>query len=226
MSGADVLRFLVALALGYLLGSIPSGVIVSRLFGNVDPRTQGSGKTGATNVMRALGPGPAVLVAVMDILKGVAAILLARFLVYPLGADATPAQHNLQATAEALAGFGALLGHNFSIFLRFTGGRGVAVGAGAIFAVTPVAGLLGLISMAIPIAITRYVSLGSILGAAVAGISALILALTGHDYLPHAIFAMVGAGFVIFSHRDNIERLLNGTERRIGSPEKLDTPHG
>ncbi len=220
MSGADVLRFLVALALGYLLGSIPSGVIVSRLFGNVDPRTQGSGKTGATNVMRTLGPGPAVLVAVMDILKGVAAILLTRFLVYPLGADASAAQHNLQATAEALAGFGALLGHNFSIFLRFTGGRGVAVGAGAIFAVTPIAGLLGLISMAIPIAITRYVSLGSILGAAVAGLSALILALTGHDYLPHAIFAMVGGGFVIFSHRDNIERLLNGTERRIGSPRK------
>ncbi len=220
MSGADVLRFLVALALGYLLGSIPSGVIVSRLFGNVDPRTQGSGKTGATNVMRTLGPGPAVLVAVMDILKGVAAILLTRFLVYPLGADVNAAQHNLQATAEALAGFGALLGHNFSIFLRFTGGRGVAVGAGAIFAVTPIAGLLGLISMAIPIAITRYVSLGSILGAAVAGLSALILALTGHDYLPHAIFAMVGGGFVIFSHRDNIERLLNGTERRIGSPRK------
>jgi len=220
MSGADVLRFLVALALGYLLGSIPSGVIVSRLFGNVDPRTQGSGKTGATNVMRTLGTGPAVLVAVMDILKGVAAILLTRFLVYPLGADANAAQHNLQATAEALAGFGALLGHNFSIFLRFTGGRGVAVGAGAIFAVTPIAGLLSVIAMAIPIAITRYVSLGSILGAAVAGISALILALTGHDYLPHAIFAMVGGGFVIFSHRDNIERLLSGTERRIGSPRK------
>ena len=96
----------------------------------------------------------------------------------------------------------------------------MAVGAGAIFAVTPIAGLLGLISMAIPIAITRYVSLGSILGAAVAGLSALILALTGHDYLPHAIFAMVGGGFVIFSHRDNIERLLNGTERRIGSPRE------
>ena len=110
MSGADVLRFLVALALGYVLGSIPSGVLVSRLFGSVDPRTQGSGKTGATNVLRALGPGPAVMVAVLDILKGVAAILLTRFLVYPLGADPTGAQHNLQATAEALAGFGALLG--------------------------------------------------------------------------------------------------------------------
>jgi acyl phosphate:glycerol-3-phosphate acyltransferase len=220
MSGVDVLRFLVALALGYLLGSIPSGVLVSRLFGNVDPRTQGSGKTGATNVLRTLGPGPAVLVAVLDILKGVTAIMLARYLVYPLSADATGAQHNLQATAEALAGFGALLGHNFSIFLRFTGGRGVATGAGAIFAVTPIAGLLGVIAMAIPIVITRYVSLGSILGAVVVGLSALILALTGHDYLPHAIFAIAGASFVIFSHRDNIERLLQGTERRIGAPRE------
>jgi acyl phosphate:glycerol-3-phosphate acyltransferase len=157
---------------------------------------------------------------VLDILKGVTAILLARYLVYPLSADATGAQHNLQATAEALAGFGALLGHNFSIFLRFTGGRGVATGAGAIFAVTPIAGLLGVIAMAIPIVITRYVSLGSILGAVVVGLSALILALTGHDYLPHAIFAIAGASFVIFSHRDNIERLLQGTERRIGAPRE------
>ncbi len=217
MTGPDVLRFLVALALGYLCGSIPSGVLVSRLFGSVDPRTQGSGKTGATNVLRTLGPGPAVMVAVLDILKGVAAVLLARYLVYPLGADATGAQHNLQATAEALAGFGALLGHNFSLFLGFSGGRGVATGAGAIFTVTPVAGILGVIAMAIPIAVTRYVSLGSILGAAVVGVAALILALTGHDYLPHAIFAIVGASFVIFSHRDNIERLLHGTERRLGS---------
>jgi glycerol-3-phosphate acyltransferase PlsY len=217
MSGNDLLRFLLAAGVGYLLGSIPSGVIVARLFGNVDPRTQGSGKTGATNVLRTLGPGPAVLVAVLDILKGVAAVLLARYLIYPLGADATLAQHNLQATAEAIAAFAALLGHNFSIFLGFKGGRGVATGGGTIFAITPIAGLIGVTAMAIPIAVTRYVSLGSIVGAIVTGVAALILALTGHDYLPHAIYALVGGGFVVYAHRDNIQRLLNGTERRIGS---------
>jgi glycerol-3-phosphate acyltransferase PlsY len=217
MSGGDVLRFLLAAAVGYLLGSIPSGVVISRLFGSVDPRTQGSGKTGATNVLRTLGPGPAVLVALLDIAKGVAAVLLARFLIYPLGAHASGTQHNLQATAEAIAAFAALLGHNFSLFLHFTGGRGVATGGGTIFAIAPVAALIGVVSMAIPIALTRYVSLGSIVGAAVTGLAALLLALTGHDYLPHAIFALVGASFIIYSHRDNIGRLLNGTERRLGS---------
>src|SRR5262249_42961972 len=131
MSGADMLRFVLAAITGYVLGSVPSGVLVGKLFGNMDPRTQGSGKTGATNVLRALGPGPAVLVALLDIAKGAAAVLLTHFVIYPLPAGATPAQHNLQAIAEAVAGFAALLGHNFSIFLRFTGGRGVATGGGA-----------------------------------------------------------------------------------------------
>jgi len=218
MSGADLLRFVLAAIVGYLLGSVPSGVLVGRLFGNVDPRTQGSGKTGATNILRTLGPGPAVLVAVLDITKGLVAVLLAHFVIYPLPAHPQPtlAQHNLQATAEAIAGFAALLGHNFSIFLQFTGGRGVATGGGATLGMSPIAMLIGAVAMFIPIALTRYVSLGSIIGCATAGLVALALALTGHDYLPHALFALAGAALIIFSHRDNIERLLQGTERKLG----------
>lgn len=218
MSWADLLRFLLAGVVGYLLGSVPSGVVVGKLFGNVDPRTQGSGKTGATNILRTLGPGPAVLVALLDLGKGVLAVLLARFVLYPLPAHPEPtlAQHNLQATAEAIAGFAALLGHNFSIFLRFGGGRGVATGGGATLAMTPVAVLCGAIAMVIPIAVTRYVSLGSIVGCAVTGLVALALVVTGHDYLPHAVFVLAGALFIIASHRDNIERLVKGTERRLG----------
>ena len=218
MSGGDLLRYLCAAVVGYLLGSIPSGVLVGRLFGNLDPRAYGSGKTGATNILRTLGPGPAILVALMDVAKGVVAVLVTRFLIFPIPANASVGQHTVQAGAEAIAAFCALLGHNFSIFLHFTGGRGVATGGGAIFAQNPLTGLISIVCMAIPIILTRYMSLGSITGAAVAGITSLIFTLTGHDYWPHAAFALVGGAFVIYSHRDNIHRLLTGTERKIGQP--------
>lgn len=208
-----VLRFAAAALTGYLLGSLPSGVVVGRLFGNVDPRASGSGKTGATNVLRTLGPGPAVLVMLMDVGKGVAAVLLARYVFMPLGPEVTP---NMRGWAEATAGFAALLGHNFSVFIRFTGGRGVATGGGACFAMNPLAAACGAVAMAIPIAATRYVSLGSITGASVTALVDIVLTATGHDLVPHAVFMAAGASFIIYSHRDNIQRLLNGTERKLG----------
>ena len=156
----------------------------------------------------------------MDVLKGVAAVLIARYLVYPVPANGSFSQHNLQAAAEAIAAFAAILGHNYSLFLGFSGGRGVATGGGGIIAMTPLVGLLGIVSMAIPIVLTRYMSLGSITAAAVVAVVSFGSALTGHDYWPHAIFAIVGATIIILSHRDNIERLLSGTERKIGQPAR------
>jgi len=218
MSAVEVLpRLLAAVIIGYLLGSIPSGVLVGKLFGNVDPRTQGSGKTGATNILRTLGPGPAALVVVMDIGKGIVAVLLARFILFPLPPHPTAGDHTLQALAEALAGFSALLGHNYSLFIRFSGGRGVATGGGIMFVMSPLAALVGVITLVIPVAITRYVSLGSMIGASCCAVTAILLSVTGHDYWPHALFAVVGAAFIILSHHDNIERILHGTERQIGS---------
>lgn len=217
-TGEIALRFVLAAAAGYVLGSLPSGVIVGALFGHVDVRTTGSGKTGATNVMRTLGPGPAVMVALLDIAKGAAAVLLARFVIFPSGAHATLDVQNLSSLAQAIGGMAALLGHNYSLFIHFTGGRGVATGAGALLAMTPVAMLVGLVVMIIPIAVTRYVSLGSVLACGSAGIAALILTLTGHGLWPQAVFGLVGGGFIILAHRDNIERLIHGTERKLGQP--------
>lgn len=221
MSPAQViLRYAVAALAGYVLGSIPSSVLISRLFGKADPRTQGSGKTGATNALRAMGAGPAILVVLLDVGKGAAAVLLTRFVFFPLpSGHVTLADHNLQATGEAIAAFAALLGHNFSMFIGFKGGRGVATGGGAILAMAPLAVLIGIVALIVPIYLTRYVSLGSIISAAVTGLSVMIMAITGQFgvYGPHAIFAVFGALFVIFSHRDNIERLMNGTERKLGS---------
>lgn len=208
-----VLRMGGAALAGYLLGSIPSGVLVGRFFGNRDPRAFGSGKTGATNVLRTLGPGAAVLVVVGDVLKGLLAVLLARLVFFGGHSDPT-----IQAAAEALAGFCAILGHNYSILIGFKGGRGVLTGAGAMVVMAPFTALIGMICAVVPIAITRYVSLGSIMGAAGSIITELVLLLTRHDSLPHFIFILVGGIVIIVSHRDNIGRLLNGTERKLGQP--------
>lgn len=219
MSPLGVLaRIVAAAAAGYLLGSTPSGVVVGRLFGNVDPRAHGSGKTGATNVLRTLGPGPAVLVVFMDVGKGAVAVLLARYVFMPASADASA---NMRAWAEAFAAFAALLGHNYSIFIHFTGGRGVATGAGAILAVNPLVLIPSVIAMAVPVALTRYVSLGSMLGGVFAAITDTALAVAGRDEWPHAIFMIVGATFIIISHRDNIQRLATGTERKLGQPSSV-----
>lgn len=215
---AIILRLLGAAVAGYLLGSLPSGVIAGRIFGNVDPRTQGSGKTGTTNVLRTLGPGAAAVVLLLDFGKGVAAVLLARYILMP----APPASLNLQGWAEAVGGFAAILGHNYSIFISFTGGRGVATGGGTMLAISPISFVAALVGIIVPIAVTRYVSLGSIVGAATGAITDVILAATGHDIWPHAIYIVAGATFIILHHRDNIERLLAGTERKLGA--KAATP--
>ncbi len=202
---AAVGRFVLAALVAYLCGSIPSGVLVGKLFGNIDPRTRGSGKTGATNILRTLGPGAAVVVGLTDVLKGVAAVLLARYLIFPG-----------QPWAETVAGFAALLGHNYSVFIRFTGGRGVATGGGVTLAMQPLAVLAGVLGLIIPIAITRYVSLGSIIAAAACAVADAVLVALRIDSYPHLVFMAVGAAFIIYSHRDNIARLMNGTERKLG----------
>lgn len=212
------LRLLISAVVGYLLGSLPSGVIVGRVFGNVDPRAGGSGKTGATNVLRTMGKGPAIMVAVLDVAKGAAAVLLARFIFLPAGPGASLELQNLSAVAQAVGGLAALLGHNYSVFIHFTGGRGVATGAGALLAMTPLGMLIGVVGLVVVVLLTRYVSLGSITAAALAAIVTVTITLLGHDLWPHAVFAVIGGAIIIASHKDNIDRLLHGTERKLGQP--------
>ncbi|HET8907646.1 MAG TPA: glycerol-3-phosphate 1-O-acyltransferase PlsY [Ktedonobacterales bacterium] len=215
-----VLRMGGAALAGYLLGSVPFGVLAGRFFGDRDPRAFGSGKTGATNVLRTLGPGPAVFVVVGDLLKGMLAVLLARLVFF--GGHADPPV--LTATAEAVAGFCAVLGHNYSVLIGFKGGRGVLTGTGAMIIMAPIAFLIGLLCGALPIAITRYVSLGSILGAVGSIIAEFVMLVTGHDSLPHFLYIFIAGIVIIISHRDNIDRLLHGTERKLGQPAQPATP--
>jgi len=196
--------YLLAALVAYLLGSIPTGYVIARLRGNVDLLQLGSKRTGATNVLRTMGWKAAAPVFCGDFLKGVVAILIARALTQgdPIG--------------DVAAGLAVLAGHNYSVFIGFRGGRGVTTGLGTLAVIAPV---VLVVSAAIAIAIiawSRYVSLGSVLGSCTVPVVLLISVLLLGQPFPHFLFGLLGAAFVIASHKDNIQRLLNGTERKLG----------
>ncbi len=191
-------------AAAYLLGSLPSGVLVARVTGGADPRTVGSGRTGGNNALRAMGPARALVVFLLDVAKGAAAVVVARL----AGGD---------AFLEATAGVVAVLGAWRSVFLRFGGGRGVAAGIGGLLLVEPLAALLAAPVALGAVALTRYVSLGSLLGSAAAGIIVVLsigLGACSPGYLP---FAVAGPLVIWVAHADNIDRLVHGRERRLSA---------
>ena len=199
------------IAMGYLTGSLPMGVIVARLTGGIDPRTVGSGRTGGTNMLRAGGWGRAIAVAVLDLSKGAVPILVA-------GAVGAPVE------IAALTGVAAVFGSWKSVFLGFHGGRGVATGVGGMVAIAP-----WIIPLALPafIAIiwtTRYVSLGSILGTLAGALMVMAFMLVGWIDPAWLWYVIPGEAIVWIAHRDNIERLLKGTERRFEPGDRTPTP--
>ena len=199
-----------AVVIGYLLGAIPSGIIVGRLAGRVDLREHGSRRTGTTNALRVLGPVAAGLVLLLDVAKGAAAVLIAERLA---------AGDPWIGWIAAAAGVAAIVGHTWSIFIGFGGGRGVATAAGALAAMTPLTVILLLPIVGAVIWRTRYVSLGSIVGALAAPIVAATLAFLGWAPVPAIGLALAAGVLVTFRHADNISRLRQGTERRLGHRE-------
>jgi glycerol-3-phosphate acyltransferase PlsY len=189
----------------YLLGSMPFGFIAARLRG-VDLRRQGSGSTGATNVLRTLGPAYAVPVLLLDVGKGaLAAYLGLRYL-------------ELGALGALIAGAAAVAGHNWSAFLRFRGGKGVASSAGVVLVAFPWLLAVALGVFILTVVATRYVSLGSILGAW----AAFLLSLTPEYTLVARIPVLVLVVLITYQHRANIKRLLSGTENKIGQKVRKD----
>ncbi|XGV96533.1 MAG: glycerol-3-phosphate 1-O-acyltransferase PlsY [Leptolyngbya sp. BL-A-14] len=199
----------------YLLGSIPPGYWAGRLLKGIDIREHGSGSTGATNVLRTVGKLPAFVVLLIDILKGAGAIAAVH------GFYQFASLHSLLPLIQAavwlpwmvtLAGMAALLGHSKSVFLNFTGGKSVATSLGVLLAMSWVVGLGTLVVFAVVLVTSRIVSLSSIAGAiAVSG-----LMLATHQPLPYILFGLLGGLYVILRHRSNIQRLLTGTEPRLG----------
>jgi len=188
----------VALLAAYLLGSIPFSFLVARLFGVTDVRKVGSGNVGATNVMRSAGRTAGILAFLLDSSKGAGAALLALRLDPALAPQAAAA---------------AVLGHMYPVWLRFKGGKGVATGAGAFLPLAPVATAVAFLVFALTAALTRYVSLGSIVGTLALPLAAF---LSGAPPSVTAWAAAIGL-LVVWKHRANLERLVRGTERRLGS---------
>jgi len=204
--------FAAAIVLAYLIGSIPFGLLLARMTTKTDIRLTGSGKTGATNVLRAAGKKVAAVSLLLDVGKGAAAVVFATWIT----GDAT---HFIPQAAAAGA---AIIGHTWSVFLRFRGGRGVATFIGAIMPMYWPAAILGggvVIGLGIQ---SRYMSLGSITGTVTAFIYMMLMnvlhvtVILPPPPIAYVVYAMAGAIFIYVMHRDNISRLVNGTERKIG----------
>ncbi|WP_346292714.1 glycerol-3-phosphate 1-O-acyltransferase PlsY [Sphaerothrix gracilis] len=211
MSGITIGVFLLA---AYLLGSIPTGYLIARAAKGIDIRQCGSGGTGATNVLRTVGKGAAFLVLVIDVLKGTLAVLLAKYL-YPLVAVGAGGGINsgLLAWIVTAASLLVLVGHSRSVWINFMGGKSAASGLGVLLAMAwPVA--LGALFVFIGVlAVSRIVSLSSV-GAAIA---AFVLMVVSHQPLPYILLGLAGGLYVILRHQSNLQRILAGTEPRLGN---------
>jgi len=213
-----MVTLIAAIVIGYLLGSIPTGVWLGKLFKGIDVRKHGSRSTGATNVFRVLGAKVAVLVLLIDIAKGYFACYLAAgidfgdSLLYP-------------EQLAIIAGISAIIGHLFPIFARFKGGKGIATGAGLLLFISPLEMGFALVIFILVALITKYISLASIIAT-----SFYCLATICEKYYMHypiqneiVVMAVFVTALVLFTHRANIGRLLSGTENRIGARKEEES---
>ena len=197
--------------IAYLIGSVNFSVILSKRIAGFDVRERGSGNAGSTNMLRSVGKGAAALTLVLDIAKGLVAILIA-FLIGKIAKEANP------AILVQIAGFFAVLGHTFPIFFGFRGGKGVATSLGVLLLINPLIGVICLVFALVVMALTRMVSLGSIMAAVLFPVLTIFISdnyfVEGYNYI---IFGVAMAALVIFNHRSNLKRIYAGTENRLGS---------
>lgn len=200
---------IIAIAASYALGSVSFSILIARFLGKIDIRQHGSGNAGATNTLRVLGKGPGIAVFLLDIAKGVIAVVLGFAL------------RDGYEWVPVLCGLAAIVGHNWPIFFRFKGGKGIATTVGAMVSLAPLEVVIAGVVAILIIALTRYVSLGSLIFAVLLPI---ILPIFGYG-APYIWGAAIVAVLAIVRHRKNIVKLLNGTENKLGSGKKGE-PHG
>ena len=202
----DVLKIVIVLVLSYLIGSISSSIIISKIMTGEDIRKHGSGNAGATNALRVLGKKGGILTLLGDILKTVIAILISKAI---LKEDTSLAVY--------LSGVGAVLGHNYPVWFGFKGGKGIAVSITAILFADYKIGLIVLVVSLLIMATTKYVSLGSVLGASLCILLSLVLRWGDVYYI---LFTVIVGLLAIYRHKANIVRLLKGEENKLGSKNK------
>lgn len=186
--------------LSYLLGSLSFSILIAKWVKGIDIRQHGSGNAGATNTLRVLGKGPGLFVFILDIAKGVAAVWLGH-------------AFSENGLLPVLCGLAAIIGHNWPVWFKFKGGKGIATTIGVIATLAFVPALLAGIAAIVIIALTRYVSLGSLVFAALTPIGIALL----HYSLPLLLGSLVLAVFAFIRHRSNIVKLLQGTENKLGA---------
>ena len=207
MSGLTIAILLLGLLVAYLLGSIPTGFVLAKALKGIDIREHGSGNTGATNVFRVIGKGAGITALVIDLLKGVFAVLVMQWLAtrFSLSADWSV---DWQSWAYVAAGLMAVIGHSKSVWLGFSGGKSAATGLGVLLAVAWPVGLSVAAVFGVVLASSRTVSVGSM----AAALSAMIFMWVTGQPLAYLLVAIAGGFYVILRHRSNISRLLEGTE--------------
>ncbi len=203
---------LFAIAVSYLLGSIPCGYLVVKAIRGIDVRNFGSGNIGTTNVQRILGSSSALLVLVGDMGKGALSVYL--------GVLLAPLAHMSPQVMGGMAGITSIVGHNWPVFLKFKGGKGVAISAGVFLTLTPFPLMLSALVMALVVGLTRYVSLGSITAVGALPFFIWFWMKEGSFYL---VLSALAAFLILIRHRSNLRRLLQGEERRLGKRLKIGT---
>lgn len=198
-----VVRYGVVLALSYLLGSVPWGYLALRWRHGVDIREHGSGSIGMTNVLRTGGGRVAVLVLTLDVAKGILAVVLGRTIIG-------------STEGEVAASLFALLGHNWPVFLQFRGGRGILTGLGGMSVMAPPVAAIGTVAFIFITGVSRYVSLGSVLGLLITCLAMLLLAIAGMYSPTYVAYTFLGSAIIIWQHRANIQRIREGNEHRLG----------
>lgn len=194
---------LLIILISYILGSISTSYIIAKKFAGVDIRTQGSGNAGSTNVLRTLGKKAGILTFVGDFLKGSLAVFISKIIAKKYGID--------ELSAGYMAAAFVVLGHNYPVFLGFKGGKGVATSLGSMITLNPIIASICFLVFLIVVFFTRYISLGSVLGISISPFIMIILKNKQAFFITLFLTAIT-----LISHRENIKRLINGTERKIG----------
>ncbi len=210
----DALLLLGILVLAYALGSVPVGLIVAWLKTGRDLRATGSGKTGATNVMRSAGRGWGFLTLFLDGLKAFLAVMAATLL-WPLSGMSVGSLELGVPVVQALSGVAAIIGHNHPMFAGFRGGRGVSSFFGSMVYLNPPVAFLGIVVLIVVALASRFMSLASIVAGVVTCVAMVALLAAGRVPAAHAAYAVILVSYIVYAHRDNISRLLHGTERKL-----------
>jgi glycerol-3-phosphate acyltransferase PlsY len=210
-----VAKFILVAVIGYLMGAIPFALIIGKRMGGIDISKYGSGNLGGTNVLRVLGFKAGVIVMALDIAKAFVPVMLAKFIIGDSVLSIAGFPLNWQ-WGQVVTALMVMVGHNWSVYIKFRGGKGAAAYFGGWFAIFPVAALFGGAILVITVLVSKYMSLGSILGSL--GILCFFMVLTVVDVSPpvYLIYSIVAAALIIYQHRSNISRLQAGTESKMG----------